>query len=161
MLKTKEVNPELPNSIIPFSIASAAFISGVCVVGTACKSVLLAISSQVHSQRHHAGSLRSACVQVMTLWKSADTTNQGFSTLCLPAWSCFLEREFFNHLPALPCRFPNVNNTRKAGKRASTVTQGQWEDPGWQNPVRGNLATHTKIRVWHYAQHFSFWESIL
>lgn len=35
MLKTKEVNPELPNSIIHFSIASAAFISGVYVVETA------------------------------------------------------------------------------------------------------------------------------
>lgn len=81
------------------------------------RCVLLPDSSQIHGQGHYTSSLKSACMQVVTPQKSADTTNQGFSIFvcsCVCVGGCFLE-EGVKHLPAFPCRIPNVNNIGKAG----------------------------------------------
>ena len=56
--------------------------------------VLLRISSQLHIQLYHIGSLKLATTGVFTLWKWADIANQGFLS-----WSLLLNT--YQHTTAL------------------------------------------------------------
>ena len=88
-------------------------------------------------------------------WESLHHGNQQTAQIraftLLVFWGVLFRQVAVKHLPAVPCRIPNVNNIRKAvegeGSRYShsllMVGGGNYD----RTPLRGNLATCTNVEI--------------